>query len=161
MNDGKSTNQVYAKLSKENTRTVSETITPPKFIDNRKFNLRKSNETNSVLSEAETLIYTVKSGTSMMNMIAFSSRDYIAFNYLPQIINNVKTFCVHGNSILRVDTTFEFIDGLWLTDTTYTNEALLVSQGKHLEFPGPSMWHFRKDRQCYRRFPAELVMVEP
>ena len=138
-NDGKSTDQVCAKLSKENTRTVSETITSPKFTDNRKFNLRKSNETNSVLSEAETLIYTVKSVTSMMNMIVFSSRDYIAFNYLPQIINNIKNFCVHGNSILRVDTIFELIDGLWLTDTTYTNEALLDSQGKHPEFPGPSM----------------------
>ena len=114
-----------------------------------------------MLSEAETLIYTVKSVTSMMNMIVFSSRDYIAFNYLPQIINNVKKFCVHGNSILRVASTFELIDGLWLTDTTYTNEALLDSQGKHPEFPGPSMWHFRKDRQCYRRFAAELVMVEP
>ena len=112
-------------ISKENTRTTSETTTSPKFIDNRKFNLRKSNKTNSVLSEAETLIYNVKSVTSMMNMIVFSSRDYIAFNYLPKIINNVKKFCVHGNSILRVDVTFELIDGLWLTDTTYTNEALL------------------------------------
>ena len=81
-------------ISKENTRTASETTTSPKFIDNRKFNLRKSNKTNSVLSEAETLIYNVKSVTSMMNMIVFSSRNYIAFNYLPQIINNVKKFCV-------------------------------------------------------------------
>ena len=77
------------------------------------------------------------------------------------MINNVRKFCVHGNSILRVDATFELIDGLWLTDTTYTNEALLDSQGKHPEFPRPSMWHFRKDRQCYGKFAAELVMVEP
>lgn len=160
LNYRKSTDQIYAKLSKENTPTVSETITLPKFIDNRKFNLRKSNETNSVLSDAETLIYTVKSVTSMMNMIVFSSRDYIAFNYLPQKINNAKKFYVYRNSILRVDTTFELIDGLWLTDTTYTNEALLNSQGIHPGFPGPSMWHFRKNRQCYRRLAAELVIVE-
>ena len=157
LNDGKSTDQVYAKLSKENTRTVSDTITSPKFIDNGKFNLRKSNKTNSVLSEAETLIYTVKTVTSMMNMTVFSSRDYITCNYLPQIINNVKKFCVHGNSIFRVDTAFELIDGLWLTDTIYTNEGLLDSQGKHPEFPGLSMSHFRKDRQCYRRFWDNLV----
>ena len=34
LNDGKFTDQVYAKLSKENTLTFSETITSPKFIGN-------------------------------------------------------------------------------------------------------------------------------
>ena len=71
LNDGKSTDQVYATLSKENTLTFSETITSPKFIGNRKFNLRISNETNSVLSETEPLTYNVKSVASMMNMIIF------------------------------------------------------------------------------------------
>ena len=92
LNDRKSTDQVYAKLSKENTCTISETITSPRFIDNRKFNIYKSNKINSVLSEAETLIYTVKLVTSMMSMIVFPSSDYIAFNYMPKIIINVKKF---------------------------------------------------------------------
>ena len=77
------------------------------------------------------------------------------------MISNLKWFCVNGNSILRVDTTFELVDGLWLTDSTYTNEALIDSRGKHLEFPGPSMWYFHKDQQIYRRFAAELVIQDP
>ena len=52
---------------------------------------------------------------------------------------SLKRFCVNGNSIWRVDTTFKLVDGLWLTDSTYTNEVLVNSQGKHLKFPGPSM----------------------
>ena len=92
LNDVKSTDQVYDKLSKEKTHMISETITLPRFIDNRKFNLYKSSETNSALSDTETLIYTFKLAQLVMNMIEFSSRDCIALNYLPQIINNVRKF---------------------------------------------------------------------
>ena len=55
-------------------------------------------------------------------------------------------------------TTFELVDGLWLTDSTYANIALADSQGKHPEFLGPNMWHFHKDQKIYRQFAAELVM---
>ncbi len=53
------------------------------------------------------------------------------------------------------------MDGLWLTDTTYTNEALIQLDGKHPEFPGPSFWHFRKTRESYRCFSGELVIQAP
>lgn len=57
--------------------------------------------------------------------------------------------------------TFELVEGLWLTDTTYTNEALIDLKGKNPEFPGPSFWHFRKTRECYRRFAGEIVIMKP
>ena len=61
-----------------------------------------------------------------------------------------------------MDTTFELVDGLWLTDSTFTHEGLVVAgTGKHPKFPGPSLWHFRKDRQTYRRFAVEMVMGDP
>eukprot|EP00112_Aurelia_sp_Birch-Aquarium-sp1_P014208 Seg3052.3 transcript_id=Seg3052.3/GoldUCD/mRNA.D3Y31 product="hypothetical protein" protein_id=Seg3052.3/GoldUCD/D3Y31 len=97
----------------------------------------------------------------MIDRVIFSPSDYIAFNQIPYMMKNLKKFCVDGDSILRVDTTFELVDGLWLTDTTYSNEALLDSNGKHPEFPGPSMWHFKKNRETYRRFAGELVMNTP
>ena len=75
------------------------------------------------------------------------------------MINDSYRFCVNGNSILRVDTTFELAEGLWLT--TYANEALIDSKGKNPEFPGPSFWHFRKTRECYRRFAGEIVIKKP
>ena len=61
-----------------------------------------------------------------------------------------------------MDATFELVDGLWLTDSTFIHEGLVVAgTGKHPEFPGPSLWHFRKDRQTYRRFAVEMVMGDP
>ena len=48
-----------------------------------------------------------------------------------------------------------------MTDTTYSNEALIDLNGKHPEFPGPSFWHFRKTRESYRRFAGELVIEKP
>jgi len=74
------------------------------------------------------------------------------------MINYLYCFCVNGNSILREDTTFELVKGLWLTDT---NEALIDLKGKNPEFPGPSFWYFRKTRECYRRFAAEMVIKKP
>ena len=67
-----------------------------------------------------------------------------------------------GNSILHVDTTFELVDGLWLTDTTFSHEALINHRnGKHPEFPGPSFWHFKKDHETYCRFAGELAIAKP
>ena len=72
-----------------------------------------------------------------------------------------RSFAFMKITFWELTLTSELINGLWVTDTTYNNEALLDSQGKHAEFPGPSMWDFRKDWQCNRRFAAELVMFEP
>ena len=61
-----------------------------------------------------------------------------------------------------MDTTFELVDGLWLTDTTFSHEALINHRnGKHPEFPDPSFWHFKKDRETYRRFAGELAIAKP
>ena len=69
-------------------------------------------------------------------------------NNLPKVLANVKKFRVTRKSILRVVTSFELVDGLWLTDSTFTHEGLVVAEtGKHREFPGPSLWHLRKDSQ--------------
>ena len=77
------------------------------------------------------------------------------------MLNDIHRFCVLGNSILRIDTTFELVDGLWLTDTTYANESLINQSNKHPEFPGPSFWHFKKSRESYRRFAGELTIAKP
>ena len=77
------------------------------------------------------------------------------------MLNDIYRFCILGNSILRIDTTFELVDGLWLTDTTYTNESLINESKKHPEFPGPSFWHFKKSRESYRRFAGELAIAKP
>ena len=97
----------------------------------------------------------------MVNSITFSKEQYLSVNCLPNMMNDLCRCYVLGNSILRMDTTFELVDGLWLTDTTYTNEVLINLNGKHPEFPGPSFWHFRKTREGYRRFAGELIIGKP
>lgn len=85
-----------------------------------------------------------------LQSVTFTKESYVAFNSLSSMINDLYRFCVNGNS-----------EGLWLTDTTYTNEALIDLKGKNPEFPGPSFWHFRKTRERYRRFAGEIVTKKP
>ena len=77
------------------------------------------------------------------------------------MLEDLHRFCVIGNSELQVDTTFELVDNLWLTDTSFSNEALLNINNEHPQFPGPSFFHFHKKRECYRRFAGELVIQKP
>ena len=160
---GMSTDQVYSTIANRKEATVSQTVCGPKMIDNRKLASKKTVENNKqqdLRSEAEVLVSSLRT-VPMFNSVTFNKDQYVSVNLLPNMLNDLYRFCVVGNSILRIDTTFELVDGLWLTDTTYTNEALVDLKGKHPEFPGPSFWHFRKTRESYRRFAGELVIQKP
>ena len=61
--------------------------------------LQKKETNGYVLSEAEALIYNMKSINSMMSTAVFSERDYVFCNFLPHMISNLKRYCVNGNSI--------------------------------------------------------------
>ena len=160
---GMSTDRVYSTIANRKEDTVSQTVCGPKMIDNRKLASKKTVENNKkqdLRSEAEVLVSSLRT-VPMFNSVTFNKDQYVSVNSLPNMLNDLYRFCVVGNSILRIDTTFELVDGLWLTDTTYTNEALVDLKGKHPEFPGPSFWHFRKTRESYRRFAGELVIQKP
>ena len=147
LDQGLSVDNIHATMSKQVCQTVSETISGPKMIENWKFHKKASDEKRDAAeknSDAESLISSLKS-VSSVNTVSFTK---------------IHRFCVLGNSILQVDTTFELVDGLWLTDTTFSHEALINHRnGKHPEFPGPSFWHFKKDRETYRRFAGELAIA--
>lgn len=158
-----STDQVYSTIANRKEDTVSQTVCGPKMIDNRKLASKKTVENNKqqdLRSEAEVLVSSLQT-VPMFNSMTINKDQYVSINLLPNMLNDLYRFCVVGNSILRIDTTFELVDGLWLTDTTYTNKALVDLKGKHPEFPGPSFWHFRKTRESYRRFAGELVIQKP
>ena len=142
------TDKVYNTLIQEKTTTVSETITNPKMIENRKYKNMKATSSETTLnhSEPETLIRSLQT-IPLNSSVTFTKEQYISVNSSPNMLNDIYQFCVLGNSILRIDTTFELVDGLWLTDTTYLNESLINESKKHPEFPGPSFWHFKKSRQ--------------
>ena len=77
------------------------------------------------------------------------------------MLQDMHRFCVLEDSIFTIDTMFEISDGLLLTDTTYSNLALLDNRGKNPEFPGPCFWHFKKSRESYWRFAGEIVIHAP
>lgn len=72
----------------------------------------------------------------------------------------MSCFCVHGSTVLHVDTTFEITDNLWLTHTCFTNESFIDKNKNHPELPGPYMVHFRKDCETYQQFVAQLPAAE-
>lgn len=87
---------------------------------------------------------------------------FISIHVTEQQIKDLVRFCVEGNSVLRVDTTFEIIENFWVTDTSYTNESLISeNSGESPDFPGPIMLHFRKDTFTYQAFASHLVMINP
>lgn len=161
---GLSTDQVYNNLSKARAETVSETISSPKFVDNRKFALKT--EHNNVerkdtrSSETEQLISSLHTNP-LVSSVVFTKEEYVSVNCTQYMLEDLHRFCVIGNSELQVDTTFELVDNLWLTDTSFSNEALLNINNEHPQFPGPSFFHFHKKRECYRRFAGELVIQKP
>ena len=77
------------------------------------------------------------------------------------MLKDISKFCVEGNCVFNVDTTFDLFPGLWLTDTSYACLALINKENKHPQCPGPSMWHFRKDTAEFRTFALELVTALP
>ena len=162
MEEGIPTDKVYNTLIKEKTTTVSKTVPGPKMIANRKYENMKPTSTKTTLkrNEAETLIASLHT-LPLSSSVTFTKERYISVNSSPNTLNAIHRFCVLGNSILRIDTTFELVDGLWLTDTTYANESLINQSNKHPEFPGPSFWHFKKSRESYRRFAGELTIAKP
>ena len=84
------------------------------------------------------------------------------FAFTDDYPEGVERCCVNSSSVFRCDTTFEIIDKLWLTDTSYTNTALIKTQDeKHLEFPGPMMMHFTKDQRTHQRLATEIVTAKP
>jgi len=161
---GLSTDQVYNNLSKARAETVSETISEPKFVDNRKFALKTehSNEErkDTRSSETEQLISSLHTNP-LVSSVVFTKEKYVSVNSTQYMLEHLHRFCVIGNSVLQVDTTLELVDDLWLTDTSFSNEALLNINNKHPQFPGPSFFHFHKTQECYRRFAGELVIQKP
>jgi len=119
----------------------------------------KSTHEKSPDNEVETLIELTKSG-SFVKCVKFRSDSYIAVNYRNSMLQDLIR-CVHGNSTLNVDTTFNLVPRLWLTDTSYKHLGLIDSNGKHPEFPGPSMWYFKKDRMEFRNFATEFLIECP
>ena len=125
---GLSTDQVHNSIARAGASTVSEAIPGLKLIDNRKLLSKKETSTSSsskkqFKSEAEEMISCLQSVPFLLSA-TFTKESYVAFNSLSNMINDLYRFCINGNSVLRVDTTFELVEGLWLTDNTIQHNTI-------------------------------------
>ena len=59
---------------------------------------------------------------------------YVIFTFTDKYL---EICCVSGNSVYRCNTTSDIVGKLWLTDTSYTNTALMKTQDSNiLDFLG-------------------------
>ena len=162
-NEDKLSRQIYENINTSTANSVSMEVRNPMQI----YNLQRAS--NSALSVREkssfqndNLIRQIQKNNGIfMQLMKLLPKHYVQYNYEKNNLNDASRFCVHGSSVLHVDTTFEIIDNLWFTDTSFTNESLIDENKNHPEFLGPCMVHFHKDRETYQRFAVELAAAEP
>ena len=63
------------------------------------------------------------------------------------------------NSVLSLDTTFNLCKN-WISDSCYYNQRLQNSDGHHVVFLGPSLFHFQKDTVIFSRFASEMFSFQ-
>ena len=75
------TDAIYNQLTKDTVKTVSENISNPKFISNRKYFLAQQGKEDRFVvperSEAEVLIYNVKPTNRMFLSVVFNQGDML------------------------------------------------------------------------------------
>lgn len=86
-----STDKVYCQIAKKKEQSVSETVTGPKMIDNRKYAAKNKENLSGkeTESEAENLVSTLRETDSMVQTVIFCKEQYISVNFLPQMINDL------------------------------------------------------------------------
>ena len=162
---------VYSKLSSPdsqnspgNSPSFSGQIRNPRQLYNMHKN-GKEDSKDSKESEFERMTHMVKNPNvqPFVRSVVMLEKSYASFAFTEFTMKNLERCCVlDASSVLRVDTTFEIVDGMWVTDTSYTNISLInESNAKHPEFPGPVMLHFQKDAPIFRRFALEIVNGNP
>ena len=129
LDEGLSTAAIYSALTKEDARTANEMVHDPKVISNRKYEKERDrltgtlpNEITSNCTEADFIIQYLKDD-AFIRTCPFNPSEYCTVNYHPQMLVDLERFSVKG-AIFMVDTTFEICEGLWLTDTSYSNLSL-------------------------------------
>ena len=147
-----SLSSIYNEVNHEAKISVAEEIRDPKQLWNLKNNLNKAKrESSSNSEEGDRIVVAMKveDGKSFIRNVIILSQYYVVFPFTDGCLEGAERCCVSSSSIFRCDTKFEIIDKLWLTDTIYTNTALIKTQGtKGREFRGHMMMHFQGTYQC-------------
>ena len=122
-----------------------------KCAQNISHNFRKSSRCYNRKRNRETYKYSKR-----IHLCSHDKND-VTFNYKEYMIHDLKRFHINGTSKLNIDTMFDLVYGLCLTDMPYRNLSLIDIGGEHPDPPWPSIKDFQKDRVEFRSLAAELV----
>ena len=74
-------------------------------------------------------------------------------------LNNIETFCVNGNNVLKLDTTFDVCD-MSLLDTAYQNRRLVNDKLEHPWLFRSILFHMKKTPETFSRLCIDLFASE-
>jgi len=151
LKSGMSCEQVYFSNNKENDEPNK--ILNLKSVQNLKYQLNKG---KNAKEELDVLVDAVRSN-KFVKVLKVQGDRYSAIAFKDHMLKDMKRFCVEGDSLFTLDTTFDLLPGLWVTDTAYQCLALYDINNRHPHFPGPMMLHFKKDTLEFQTFASELV----
>ena len=140
-----------------NSRSQSDELRNMNQIFLQKQTVKEQDEISQELLD---LINFQGEDSDFLRSVCYLAKSYYALFCTYMQLNYVVKFCSVNNSVLSVDTTFNFCKN-WLTDTCYPNLRLLTANGKHPVFLGPLMLHFEKSTFIFHRFIKELCSFNP
>ena len=97
-----------------------------------------------------------KEESRFIQNIVLTPDEYLVTAYSDVELNDIETFCVNGNNVLLLYTTFD-VCGIWLSDTAYQNRRLVNDKIEHPWFFGPILFHMKKTPETFSRFCMDLV----
>ena len=112
-----------------------EEIRNPKQLWNLKQNLNKTKrESSRSKGKLDRIVAAMKleQGKSFISNVIMSPQYYVVFAFTDDCLESVERYCVNSSSVFRCDTTFEIMAKLSLTDTSYTNTALIKIQTQNI-----------------------------
>ena len=114
--------KIYKKRNDTQATDFSECIKNPKQLYNMKMRNVDASHDGSLPISTDDVIKQIKwSEGAYMQSLTFRKDHFYHINYNRKSLNDIKKFCSKDFSVLRFDTTFEIVNGFWLTDTSYSN----------------------------------------
>ena len=128
LSENYSSSSIYNEVNHEAKLSVGEETRDPKQLQNLKQNLNKTkSESSSSSGEVDRIAAAMKleQGKSFIRNMTILPQYYVVFAFTDDCLEGVERCCVNSTSVFRCDRTFEIMDKRWLTDTSYTNTALI------------------------------------
>ena len=100
-----------------------------------------------------------KDESRFIRNIVLTPDEYLVTDYSDVEFNNIETFCVNGNNVLKLDTTFDVCD-MSLLDTAYQNRRLVNDKLEHPWLFRSILFHMKKTSETFSRFCIDLVASE-